>query len=58
MASMATTDTYVDGDAYVKLPVKGTDSAITLTTWNADNPTDGNGTLRAIITYTLRTFGA
>lgn len=29
-----------------------------LYTWNGTNPTLGDGTLRAIITYTTRTFGA
>lgn len=33
-------------------------SAVSLGTWNGANPTLGDGTLRAIITYTLRTFGA
>jgi len=27
-------------------------------TWSGTNPTLGNGTIRAIITYTVRTFGA
>jgi hypothetical protein len=31
---------------------------VVLSTWNSTNPTLGNGTLRAIITYTVRTFGA
>jgi len=30
---------------------------IVLDTYNNTNPTDGDGTLRAIITYTIRTFG-
>lgn len=29
-----------------------------ITTWNGTDPTLGDGTLRAIITYTTRTFGA
>ena len=32
--------------------------SITLTIDNGTNPTDGDGTLRAIITYTVRSFGA
>lgn len=32
--------------------------SLTLGTFNASDPTLGNGTLRAIITYTTRTFGA
>jgi hypothetical protein len=32
--------------------------ALVLTTLNGTNPTLGNGTWRAIITYTVRTFGA
>jgi hypothetical protein len=34
------------------------DEPIVLTTWNGTDPTLGDGTLRAIITYTTRTFGA
>ena len=33
-------------------------TAITLGTYGNSNPTLGNGTMRAIITYTVRTFGA
>jgi len=32
--------------------------SVAISTWNDDNPTLGDGTLRAIITYTVRTFGA
>lgn len=36
----------------------GGDTSLLLTTWNNTDPTLGDGTLRAIITYTTRTFGA
>lgn len=36
----------------------GGDTSLLLTTWNNTDPTLGDGTLRAIITYTVRTFGA
>ena len=46
----------VEGVAY-KFP-SSLNQSVVLSTYNNTNPTLGDGTLRAIITYTTRTFGA
>lgn len=51
------TDSYGGGNAAV---VRGTElnKKLTLNTWNNANPTLGDGTLRFIINYKIRTFGS
>lgn len=49
----------VDGvNGFVQGGWRAMNKAIVLDTYNNTNPTLGDGTLRAIITYTTRTFGA
>lgn len=51
-------DTFVDGGVYRYQMAGQINAGIFLSSWNNIDPTDGDGTLRAIITYTTRTFGS
>lgn len=50
-------DNYDTDASYVDYVYNGV-TGVYLTTWTGASPTLGDGTLRAIITYTVRTFGA
>lgn len=47
-----------DGVTYSSTYIPDQNSEVKLWNYDGDNPTLGDGTLRAIITYTIRTFGA
>ena len=46
------------GTLYPRLIHHELNESVKLMTWDNSNPTNGDGTIRVIITYTLRTFGA
>ena len=57
--SRAGIEVYVAGlNSAVAIPLVEMNENIIMTTYDSSNPTLGNGTMRAIITYTVRTFGA
>lgn len=53
------TDTYNSGGSFsAVVRGSGLNQSVTLNTWNNTNPTLGDGTLRVIITFTIRIFGS